>query len=439
MKNSIRNLAMLGLAAGLALTGSVRAAEGESNANDEAMEELRATLGNMSAQLNDLKSNEGKAVKWGINTDLRYDYQPYAAATAASPAKPLAVPYTTANGVVGMYAKRVELEATGKINEDAEWNLQFDFVGLKVEDLGVDAKNLSLLPFVSVSGYTWEAKLGLYRQAFGLENQVGSSSTPFPERAMINGGANPEKYGKLAYERAMGLQMIQSHSFGPIGYKLQLEAANNVKDQDPGSPTGGQFVGGSTDSMGLKTDQDPTEMGRLGIDLNFFPSIAKLNLGASALHNSVNTALMTADPTKQFWNDNIGYDATLVIPIVQSTVWAEWVSQNNFKNSPLAGTFINRQEGWYVVNTMKPLAFFNKDWTQLDLNMRLESFVNDVDAAANAAPWQVSSEQAASIGLKYYYAGKTYTSINYTAYGLNGDYSAVGAGSLLVLQQQFNY
>jgi hypothetical protein len=454
---SIRNLAMLGLAAALVAPLCLRAEDAPAASSDE-IEELRAQLGNLSAGMNDTKSM-ASAIKWGINTDLRYDYQPYKPDSfAGSVAHPYIVDYLkTDTNMAGMYAKRVELEATGKIMTDVEWNLQFEFAALKLEDLGVDAKMLNLLPFVNVQGYNWEAKVGLYRQAFGLENQVGSSSTPFPERAMINGGANPWGFSKLANERAMGVQMIQTHSYGAFGYKLQIEAANNVKDQDAANGAfGGTYKVAAPlpatasytalDSMGLKTDQDPSEMGRLGLDLNFFPSILKLNVGASALHNSNNSRLMTDDSTLQAWNDNYGYDFTLEIPVAKSTFWGEWVGQNAFTNSQQAGqpagsaiTKLVHSEGWYVVDTMKPLALFNKDWTSLDLNLRLESVMKDTDLAANTLPWLATSEQAASVGLKYYWAGKNYTSVNYTSYALNGDYTALAPYSLFVVQQQFNY
>jgi hypothetical protein len=444
---SIRTLAMLGLAAALAAPLCLRADDAPTS---DEIEELRAQLGNLSAGLNDTKGL-ASAIKWSVNTDIRYDYVPFKPNSfTGSLAHPYITDYTaTDTNMVGMYAKRVELEGTGKIMDNVEWNLQFEFAALKLEDLGVDAKMLSFLPYVNLDGYTWEAKLGIYRQAFGLENQVGSSSTPFPERAMINGGANPWGFSKLANERAMGLQMIQTHNYGSFAYKLQIEAANNVKDQDPANGafggtntvTGG--VGTTTsysalDSMGLKTDQDPTEMGRLGFDLNFFPSIAKLNVGASALHNSNNSQLMTGTTTKQAWNDNYGYDATLEIPSIKSIFWAEWVGQNAFAGNA-TGVALTHSEGWYVVDSMKPLAIFNKDWTMLDLNLRLENVVKNTDTAPLVAPFTVSSEQAASIGMKYFWAGKNYTSVNYTAYGVNGDYTAMGPYSLFVVQQQFNY
>ncbi len=191
--------------------------------------------------------------------------------------------------------------------------------------------------------------------------------------------------------------------------------------------------------MGLKTDQDPTEMGRLGVDLNFVPSIIKINVGGSALHNSNNTALLTSTGTKQAWNDNVGFDATLEIPMLQSKIWGEWVSQNNFTNTGKPGTFVSRQEGWYVVESLKPLAFLDKDMTQLEINARIENMVPFVDQQAIAPKYLPTSVQAATVGAKYFWAGKNYTSVNYTAYALNGNYGALAPASLIAVQQQFNY
>jgi hypothetical protein len=429
-------LALVGLMAAAPL-----AADKDASGTDiqDSMEDLRSSLGSMAVQVNTMQASMANALVWGINTDLRYDYNPYKTGNTDA----------TANGSVGMYAKRVELEATGKISSWAVWNLQFEFAGLKVEDLGVDAKGLDLLPFVAVPGYEWEAKVGLYRQPFGIENQTGSSAIPFPERAMIDGGANPFGLSKIVKERVMGVQLVNGHNYGPVGFKVQVSVADNVNDQDPANGGFGgtytnaiSYPGGvttvattynATDGFGLKTDQDPTEIGRLGLDLNFIPG-AKLNVGGSALHNSNDSQLMTALAAKQAWSDNVGCDFTLEVPMAQSKVWGEWVSQNSFANLPSAGHFVGRTEGWYITDTMKPLAFFNKDLSNVELSGRWERMQPNVDTTHD-------NGQATTIGLKYLYAGKNYTSVNYTAYGAHGDFATSGYGdnSLFSVQQQFNF
>ena len=432
--------------AALALAGLMAAAPlaAEKDANDiqDSMEDLRASLGTLAGQVNNLQAANDKALVWNVNTDLRYDYAPYKVFGAGTAAQPLALPYGAPNGYTGMYAKRVELEATGKIATDLYFNLQFDFAGLKIEDTGFDYKNLSLLPFVAMPGYNWEVKVGLYRQPFGIENQTGSSSIPFPERAIMDGGYNPAGYAKIVTERVMGVQFITSHNFGMIGYKLQAAVADNTSDQDPGSSVTTGSYGAGNPSLGLNVDQDPSEFGRFGLDLNFNPKVVTLNLGGSALHNSANTVFFATTGATENWSDNYGADFTLNVPIANDVVWGEWVMQDKFNNNgagtpAAAGNLVSHAEGWYITNSLKPLAFFNADWTNLELNARIEQFAPNVNA--NYAAFAVNSEQAATIGLKYFYAGKSYTSVNYTSYALNGDYSAIGASSLFSVQQQFNY
>lgn len=459
-------LALVGLLAAAPL-----AADKDPNLDvQDSMEDLRSSLGTLSNQVNALQTTVGNEIMWNVNTDIRYDYQPYKTPGAPTAARPLATPYGAPNGTAGMYAKRVELEGTGKIATDLYWNLQFEFVGLKIEDTGFDYKNLSLLPYVSMPGYNWEIKVGLYRQPFGIENQTGSSSTPFPERAIMDGGANPAGYSKIVTERVMGLQAITSHSYGMFGYKIQAAVADNTSDQDPASGGfGGTYTNvitypanvttvtttyNATDGFGLKTDQDPSEFGRLGLDINIMPKVVTLNLGGSALHNSANTVFFAtgkANAAKQIWSDNIGADFTLDAPVINDKLWGEWVSQNKFTDGGGAGiyagnkgpgSFNGRAEGWYLVNSIKPLAFVNADWQSLELLARIESFAPDVNAEGKslvANAYKATSEQAATVGMKYYYAGKNYTSINYTAYALNGNYRTLGPASLFTIQQQFNY
>jgi hypothetical protein len=461
--------------AALALAGFIAAAplaaDQDTTPNvSDSLEDLRASLGTLANQVNNLQGSMDKEIVWNVNTDTRYDYAAYKVTTgqlsAASAAFPL-VKYTanggslsdlSANGYVGMYIKRAELEATGKISPWAVWNLQFDFAGLKLEDTGVDAKGMDLLPYLNVPGYTWEAKVGLYRQPFGVENQTGSSALPFPERAIMDGGYSPVSIGtvKLVYERIMGIQMITSHNYGPVGYKLQAAIGDDQKDQDAGSSaTVGAFGGASpasntytaatasAPSLGLTTDGETSEFGRLGIDLNFVPSIVTVNVGGSLAHLDLNTALLPANPApgaSQAWQDNTGADATVGFPMAQTTFQAEWVAQNSYNNATakVPGKLVSRAEGWYVESTTKPLALFDKDWTSLDLNLRIESVAPNVNIGASPA-FVAHYENASTLGLKWYYGNRTYTSVNYTTYALNGNYGAIAGSQLFSVQQQFYF
>jgi len=470
----------------LALAGQLRADPGSPAPDSPSAQARPATVEELEQRLQALErlgSPAGKAgpeaVTWGVNIDLRYDYAPYKlttkqqAGTAAQPLVHYGVTYTAgagaladapANGYVGGYVKRAELLGAAKLSGWATLSLQLDLASLRLEDTGVVAKGLPLLPYLEVPGYGWDLKAGLYRQPFGLENQTGAKDLAFPERAILDGGYCPAAFAsatpvKLVYERILGMQLVHGHSYGSFGYKVQAAVGDSQKDQDPGSAaTTGAFGGAisntytaATQSLGLTTDQDLSEFVRVGLDLGFFPSVATLSVGASAIHNPGNTALLATSGTAQTWQDTYGVDASLAMPLAQTVFTAEWVCQNSFANdassyqgSGIMGQFINRGEGWYLQSTTKPLAFFSKDLSNLDLNLRVESVTPNVNYASlpgNGAKAQftATSVQANTIGLKYSYKGKTYTSFNYSNYALNGDYTAVAGSSLISLQQQLNF
>ena len=435
------------------------------------------TLEALAGQLDRLQAAAGDGLVWTVNIDLRCDYAPYkltAKEQAGSAKQPLvhygltstagagALSDAPANGYAGAYVRRLDLGATGKLSSWALLGAQIDLVGLKLEDTGVTLKGLPLLPGLVLPGYAWDARIGVYRQPFGIENQVSASSIVFPERAILNGGYCPAAFSastptKLVYERIVGAQLDTGHSYGAVAYKVQVAVADDQKDQDAGSSsTLGAFGGAlsstttytagtaTAPSLGLTTDQDPSEFARVGIDLDFFPQWAALNLGASAIHNPCDTALLSTSGTSQSWQDTYGFDGSLDIPAAQTKLQAEWVAQNSFSNASGAGLLTNRAEGWYVQSSTRPLAFFDGRLSGLELNLRLESVTPNVNMASApgqgpAAQFTATSVQANTVALKYSYKGKTYTSVNYSNYALNGNYKAVAGSSLLSVQQQFNY
>src|SRR5665213_835508 len=291
MKNSIRTLAMLGMAAGLALSGRVHADDAATSADttQDQIEELRSSLGTMTAQLNDMADKTKKGVTFSGNTDIRYDEQQYSSIAApnglagtTAPANGLRYVKTAvnnghqANVMSGIYVRRAEVEASAPISTWAKWDLQVDLAGLKLEDVGVELNQMSMSPMRDTGSWTWDMKIGQYRQPFGIEQQTGSSSIAFSDRAMMYGGGNPAGYGKLVDERIMGLHFTQQHSFGDFGYKLQFAIANDAAPA-PGAPTANK--GNSDQSSGQTsantafpdqaTDTNPSEFGRVGFDLNF--------------------------------------------------------------------------------------------------------------------------------------------------------------------------
>jgi hypothetical protein len=446
-----KQIAVLGFSALVAGLGFRAGAADDPQA---AIEELRDQLGSMAAQVNDFKDKAEKGVNFGVNADLRYDYWKYNSFTAQNPTSYAlngnnwvkAGPTDGApNAAVGMYAKRVEIEFKAKTASWAMWHLQFEFAALKLEDLGVELNNIDFLPMMDTGSWKWNMKIGQFRQPFGIEQQTGSSSTVFPERALMYGGASPFPAGvsstasvsKLVTERVMGLHFWHEQSFGPVGYKAQFTVANDTSDQASGTNSLAGFPA-------QKTDQDPSEFGRLGVDLNFVPKWVKLNIGASAIHNSANSVFFSSSSTTQAWTDVAGADSTLELPFLNWKIWGEWVGSNSFGNNSLGYAGLKkRSEAWYVTSVMQPLKFFMKDPLMLDLNFRYENFVDNVDAAnslpAAAYPFQATAAQAISYGIKWSYVGKNYTSLNYTIYGINGDFTALAGTELLVLQQQFNF
>ena len=437
MKQSTRKMALLGMLAALALAPTLRAEEAtsESSMADEA-EEMRVQLGALSSQMNDLKKMADEMPKIGINVDLRYDKQTYNTGTIANSASApvLFTQNPTPNGKAGMYAKRVEFEFKGKISSWAQYHLQFEAAGLKLEDLGVELNGLSLLPFVSTGSYTADVKIGQFRQPFGVEPQTGSSSTPFPERALMYGGANPFNgtyaTAKLVTERVMGLHFKHAHGLGPIAYEIAFAIADDENDQASGV---------SAISATQAVDQDPSEMGRLGLNLVFLNDMLKdilaVKFGASAMHDSLNTAFMSSSPATQAWADNIGWDATIDV-LKNWHLLGEWVSRNSF--TATAG-LTKRQEGWYLLSTMEPLKWFDADAPKIEWNTRYEGFLPDVDRIGAATNLFATSDNAITTGVKWSFVGKNYTSVNYTVYGLGNNFGALAGTELWTIQQQFNY
>ena len=74
----------------------------------------------------------------------------------------------------------------------------------------------------------------------------------------------------------------------------------------------------------------------------------------------------------------------------------------------------------------------------LEANLRYDNVVVDTNGAAKFKPWQPSSIQAITYGLKWSFYGKNYTSVNYTVYGVNGGFTALAGTELWTIQQQFN-
>jgi hypothetical protein len=285
-------------------------------------------------------------------------------------------------------------------------------------------------------------KVGQFRQPFGIEPQTSSSATYFTERSILNGGANPFGAPQLVKERVMGLHLKHKKDLGLFGYDLAFTIANDFDNSTKGG-TGTDSLAGAFPNQAGK-DQDPSEFGRVGLSSSMplndlLPFGSKIAVGASALHNSENTALWTSSPAKELWSEVYGLDATVdtfqigfgtnMAPAVK--LQAEWVAKNSFSAVP---GLTNRAEDWYALADVEPWRFFDVNAPKVEVLARYENAVPTVGSTA-----AYTSAQAATLGLRYQFVGKNYTSINYTSYALAGDFSALGGTEFWQLQQQFNY
>jgi hypothetical protein len=441
--------AVLGTAlAGLAMVPawSLRA----DDSSDDQMEDLRSTLGILTQQFNELKKWSDEMPKPEINVDMRYDYQRYNKVTVnGSTVGPKTSGFVP--GAAGMYAKRTELKFKAPVPSMSwmTYELQYDFSGMKLEDLGVTLTNLSFWPMVETPGWSWELKAGQYRQPFGIEPQTSSSATYFPERSMLNGGANPFGFSKLVKERVMGLHFKHKKDLGLFGYNLAVTVANDTEnsaglDLTPTTSSLGGWGAVPTGKTGQFVDQDPSEFGRFGLETSMplssmLPFGTKVAVGASALHNSENTAVWASSGAAEAWSDVYGLDlaidtfqigsGTNMAPALK--LQAEWAGKNNFKATT---GLTNRAEAWYALFDLEPWRFLDVNAPKVELLGRYESVMASVDT-----PTAYPSDQAVSLGLRYQFVGKNYTSINYTTYAVGGDFTAMGGTEFWQVQQQFNY
>jgi hypothetical protein len=422
-------------AAVLAVAGAAPALRA---ADDSDVEALRSTLGGLTQQFNDLKTWVDAMPKFELNTDMRYDYQRYGSGTLGSGGKVFAIKDPANDGVTGLYAKRTEVKLRGAAMPWLFYDVQYDFSAMKLEDVGVEMLGLSFVPGMETTGWTFDAKLGQFRQPFGIEAQTGSSASFFPERSMLNGGANPvvaKASTQIVKERVMGLHLKHSHDFGGMfGWTVQATVANDIENAtglvDTSSVAGW--------SAAQAKDQDPSEFGRLGLDSSkSLPMGSKLSIGASAIHDSRNTAPWAGSGSAVGYADTFGGDAMLEM--------ADWKLQGEFASraSYGAGSF-GRQEAWYLVSDLEPLKVWNADAPKVELLTRYEGDTADVDHVASNTDILAGSKNkpainAVSLGLRYYWIGKNYTSLNYTVYGINNDFSAAGGTEFWQVQQQFFY
>jgi hypothetical protein len=254
---------------------------------------------------------------------------------------------------------------------------------------------------------------------------------------------------------------------------------NNTEDQTPGQ------VKPSAAFPRSVQDLNPSVTSRLGLEPVFLNNLLPFNIllkvGASYANDSQNTDPASADNNKISREEIAGVDAVLEM-FKALRLQAEWLGANQFGQLPFAGPnsgvyftdknadavkagqisitgdgvfgLVNRREGWYATAVLKPLNFFMADAPTLELAGRYESFIPNVHNAwmasgitpISTATFMVKcnvynpySVNAATLGLKWTYAGNCHTMINYTVYGPDGNFGAAGGTELALVQQQFAF
>jgi hypothetical protein len=379
----------------------------------------------------------------------------------------------------------VDLHFKYQFNDSMFAKLDYNLSALELDDVGAGWQQLPFPPFTSGwGGFTYSIFIGQKRQYFGLEQQTDNRDLMFPTRAMMFGGPNPfgaaaqatkdpfdlyyqtttiggggqpnaaasnSAIAELVYERTMGVHLYHAHDFGFLAYNLGVDIVNDESEDS--------VPGGGTDSLKtgfpLQTeDQDVSEIGRFGLRpsaLNdLLPFGAEFNFGASAFHDPENTAYHASQMSQEEWADAQGLDASFQTDRDVLYLQSEYVKRDqygpSYTTSSLAvnneyGGLQGRAESYYVAGSFQPWRIFDPDAPRVELLARYENYYyDDVSNWLRLAlgPY-TGSYNATTVALKYTYMGNCHTSINYTTYGLNNNFSATGPTALLQLEQQVNF
>lgn len=494
MNKSIRTLTMLGLAASIVSPVVLKAEDmDETKAKLAAMEE---SIDGLNAQMKEMQSVHIEGF-----VDTRYDVERVQNYTvnAAGGVNTAPTAYNI-QGLDGIYNRRSEIKLNGNLSPNLVYNLGFDFTELKLKDVGVEVREIPVLPFVDAPDYVWSMKIGQYRQPFGIIAQTSSSAIPFSERPIMNGGKFDagSVVGKLATkmvsERAMGVQMRQKVKYaGILNYDLAFGVFNNMTDdqsagenaiQAGAAPAAGTFVKQGDNFKAQLGDPAMSEGGRLGLELDFLQVMLnnmmnnknKVATGVSFSHDNQNTAWMTGDPTQLITNDMVGFDGLLEFANKMITLQGEYVRNSvvvgdagvNYLNQAGFGKTTSR-EGWYLYGSLDLLPFFGTptagDSLQLLAGMEEQYLfdssiagtnnlvINPVNTAFKINAYSPNHKVSRlSGGIKWsYLGGKNHTSLNYIVSAPDQMFGGDGRGKLdngtgvyvpetmVVIQQQFAF
>jgi hypothetical protein len=384
---------------------------------EEAPSAAAPDLKDLQARLEKLEKKASEPLKLPINIEgyfrLRYDDQQYKLGALGNPATgPIAgTAETVGNNVRGLYMKHAEIKLSGEVIQDIQWVLGYAFDSAKIKDAGMIWSGIPLIPFFHEEDYTFTMKTGQFRQAFGVEQQMGTPKLALHERALVYGGAHPFNFApsfKLVGERALGLHLYHGHSYGALGYEWGWSLTNNGDDQAANTSSLATAFPSQT------TDQNPT------FNLRYGMTFGPVKVGASYQKDSRDTVFMNSNAATRVFAETGGLDLRAE---AGSYAWlqAEWLGQNLING---AAGLTGRREGGYATLGVTP---FGSKVIELVGRYERLTFVG------SNFPGFVA---ASTVGLNWNY-GKGRTSINYASYAVDDNFGALGHTALLSLQDQF--
>lgn len=427
----------------LALTGALHADEQVKYDEKTEIEALKLAVANLTTKTDGLTSKTSVLDKVKIEglVDLRFDdsRQTY-----------------KRTGSEGVYGRRAEAKIFGKLSPAVTYSLGFDFVEAKMKDFGVEIADVQLIPFTNLTpGWTYQLKLGQYRQPFGIVPQTSSSATNLAERPMIFGGATLLNPGgvtgtntKIVGERVMGAFVSHKKKLvdNVLSWEVQGAVANSNEDQAVG-----KNKLGATDAFPAQIlDESPTLQARVGLGLDLIST----KVGMSYIADSRNLGWNTADPTRQRTSEIIGYECQTAIANNMLILQGEYVHAQNLSSTGSALAPVGKntsQDGYYVDVLFDVLPIFTapEKGDALQLIFRVERYWEQDKTATVGPAYGYLNLSGLAGGIKWsYLGGKNHTAVNYYIQandGMYGGYTAPQYGtapdigmpsSLLVVQQQ---
>jgi hypothetical protein len=361
---------------------------------------------------------------------------------------------TDNNGKSGIYSRRAEFKFQGKLSGNATFALGYDFSENKHKDLGIEVKEVSMIPFMDFPGATFDLRVGQFRMPFGITPQTSSSSIWFPERPMIFGARQNTNSqlnaGALVGERVMGLQGRHKGALAKVmKYDVQSGVFNNAtQDQAAGQNS---LQGAFTNQ---DNDQDHSNIGRLAIELSFLnfmlPEKSKIQTGASYIHDSTNSAYQAQLNSQISYSEVLGAELLISLANKMLEIQSEFVRRQTGINAANGAVLSNYREGWYGDMAFDWLPLFMSEIEKGDALHTI--FRYEENSLFNTVNGFTNKVTKLGVGLKKsYWGGKNHTSINYFVsapdgmFGGDGRAAADGGTGIsapetqIVIQQQFAF